>query len=265
MLANAIKYNRVAGRVTVSCMPADRGWLRTLVRDTGAGISRQDLQKLFVPFERLDAARGQTEGTGIGLALCKRLVEMMGGAIGVESAVGEGSTFWFELPPADRPTGREAGEHEGGTPAIAAETGQTSTVLYIEDNVSNADRIRHLLGEVGHVRLLSTVQGRLGLELAREHRPNLILLDLHLPDIPGDEVLRRLRAEAGTRDIPVAILSADATPGTIERLLDAGAAAYLTRPLDVRRVLHVLHDTLAARPHRVVAPALSDLGAHGDR
>ena len=250
LLSNAIKYNRTAGSVTVSYITQDGGWLRLLVRDTGPGIRPEDLKKLFVPFERLGTEHSEVAGSGIGLALSKRLVELMGGTVGVASEFGQGSTFWFELPPADRPIDPPQCGHEGDDPAAEPGPGRHYTVLYIEDNISNVALIRHLLGEVADVQLLTTIQGRLGLELASEHQPDLILLDLHLPDIAGEEVLRRLQADPRTRSIPVAILSADATPGTIQLLRDVGAAAYLTKPIDVRQLLRLLTDSLVTTGSR---------------
>jgi CheY-like chemotaxis protein len=181
------------------------------------------------------------EGTGLGLALSKHLVEAMGGTLGVESAVGEGSTFVVTLPLAEAPAGAldEAQVRLSPGPETA---GKRLVILSIEDNPSNLLLVERILAHRPATTVLSAVQGRLGLDLAREHRPDVILLDLHLPDLPGDEVLERLRAEPSTRAIPVVVLSADATAGQIESLLAAGARAYLTKPLDVRRLLEVLED-----------------------
>jgi signal transduction histidine kinase/CheY-like chemotaxis protein len=221
--------------------------LRLTVRDTGPGIPADQLDRLFVPFERLDAAESGIEGAGLGLAIVKRLVEAMDGAVGVESIVGEGSAFWLELPSATAPTPDLTADLTWLASAVnGATTGESAaTVLYIEDNLPNLKVVEQALRFRPAIALLSAMQGTLGLDLARRHRPDLILLDLNLPDLPGDEVLARLRADERTRAIPVVIVSADATPGQVERLLAAGAHDYITKPLQVRRLLDLLDGLLA--------------------
>ncbi|MGI8550525.1 MAG: PAS domain S-box protein [Dehalococcoidia bacterium] len=246
LLSNAIKYNRESGRVTVRCeeRPAER--LRILVSDTGSGIPPEKLGRLFSPFDRLDAEQGGVEGTGLGLALSKRLVEAMDGIIGVESQVGQGSTFWIELPlavTAAEETNQEEAESES-KPLALEMNGQTRTLLYIEDNLSNLRLVERALERRPNYRLLSAMQGSIGLEIARQHRPDLILLDLHLPDIGGDAVLQRLRDDPRTQTIPVIMVSADATPRQMERLLAAGAREYLTKPLSVKRFLEEVDSLL---------------------
>ncbi len=243
LLANAVKYNREEGSVTLWCEEAPGDRLRFKVSDTGPGIPPEKLGQLFTPFERL-GVEPAIEGTGLGLALSKGLAEAMGGTIGVESVVGQGSIFWVELAEAGNPepTIERAAE---ALPVSASAAG--STVLYVEDNLSNLRLIEHVLARRSGVRLLSALQGRLGLDLAREHRPSLILLDLHLPDVPGEEVLRRLQADPRTREIPVVVISADASPGQIQRLRAAGARDYLTKPIDVRAFLRLLDETLGER------------------
>lgn len=248
LLSNAVKYNHDGGMVALSCEETTKGRLRVMVTDTGPGISADKMGRLFIPFDRLDAEQTGIEGSGLGLSLCKRLVETMGGTLGVESIPGQGSTFWVELPIVESPVERveRTGNH---VLAVAAHelARRAQIVLYIEDNLSNLKLIQHLLGHRPEVRLVPAMQGRLGLQLAREHRPHLILLDVQLPDIPGHEVLRGLREMVETRDIPVVVISADATPSRIDRLLAAGAWRYLTKPLDVREFIAVLDEALEER------------------
>ena len=184
----------------------------------------------------------EVEGTGIGLSLSKRLVDLMGGEMGVESTLGEGSVFWVRLGHADSPL--TPLPPENGQSVRRAPTWKRSvTMLYIEDNLSNLKLIeRVLLGRP--VKVLAAMQGPLGLELAREHGPDIVLVDLHLPGMDGEEVLARLRLEPRTATTPVIVLSADATPGRIERLLASGAEAYLTKPLDVDKFLWLIDDIL---------------------
>ena len=256
LLSNAVKYNREGGEVTLSCRlldadeapptpapgddpeaapPSQAGWLRITVRDTGYGLTGEEIERLFTPFERLSAERTHTEGTGLGLALSKGLVEAMRGRVGVHSAPGQGSAFWLDLPRAAGPLS-QAGRH--GLPVPAKETVDCrGTVLYIEDNLSNLVLIECLMEDLKGMELLSAQQGTLGLEMAMARQPDLILLDLHLPDLPGWEVLARLRAEPRTRDIPVVVISADATSGQQVRLRAAGAREYLTKPIDVPELM----------------------------
>ena len=249
LLSNAVKYNRAGGTVTVFCEHAPRERLRINVIDTGTGIAPASLKKLFSPFERLDAERSGVEGTGLGLALSKRLIEAMGGAIGVESTLGQGSTFWLELSLLEDPVremqlkmGSDLGSLAVGTAARAG------TLLYIEDNLSNLRLMEHIMATRPEIRLVAAMQGKMGLELSQAHRPDLILLDLHLPDLGGDQVLKFLRQDPRTSSIPVVMISADATPGQIERLLAAGANDYLTKPLDVQKLLELIDRTLAPGP-----------------
>jgi PAS domain S-box-containing protein len=249
LLSNAVKYNHPGGAVTLACAETPEGRLRIKISDTGPGIPPERIDRLFTPFERLGAEQTGVEGTGLGLALSKRLVDAMGAMLGVNSTVGKGSTFWVEFAQAERPVQRR----EAGTPDVPRRAEgdafpTTRTVLYIEDNLSNFELIRHLLSHHPGFELLPAMQGRLGLDLAREHRPHLILLDLHLPDIPGDEVLRRLRADPQTAGIPVIVVSADAMPAQIDRLLEAGALAYLTKPLDIKRFLDLVNQILTDAP-----------------
>jgi signal transduction histidine kinase/ActR/RegA family two-component response regulator len=242
LLSNAIKYNRDGGRVRVSCDETAAGSVRIAVSDTGAGITPELLGRLFTPFERLGADQGGIEGTGLGLALSKRLVEAMGGTLTVMSTPGEGSTFTVELPSAVGPTVPLTGVDAGAGEDHPATT--HGTVLYIEDNVSNLRLLERVMSRRPGVTLLSAMQGTRGIELAQDHGPQLILLDLHLPDLPGAEVLRRLRDDPRTRAIPVVILSADATPGQITRLVAQGARSYLTKPLDVTALLALVDEQL---------------------
>jgi len=214
------------------------------VADTGAGIATERMHRLFTPFDRLDVHEGLVEGTGLGLALSKGLVELMGGALGAESTLGVGSKFSVELTIAEspmqaieRPT--EATTPDADTPVVRG------TVLYIEDNLSNLRLVERIVSRRPGVTLLSAMQGSHGLELAQHHRPDLIVLDLDLPDIGGDEVLARLRAGSATREIPVVILSADATPSQVSRLLQQGAHSYLTKPLVVTQFLRLVDELLA--------------------
>jgi PAS domain S-box-containing protein len=240
LLSNAIKYNRSGGAVELLARPAvgadGSAYLAIGVRDTGPGIPPERLGELFVAFSRLGAERSGVEGTGLGLALSRRLVEVMGGQLRVESAVGEGSTFWVELPVTESPRDRlEPGRADGARPDAVARPART--ILYVEDNLANLDLVETILMDRPEISLIPALQGRLGLQLAREHRPDLVLLDLHLPDISGEMVLHELRADDRTRHIPVLVISADATTRQVERLRAAGARDYLTKPLDVDQFL----------------------------
>jgi CheY-like chemotaxis protein len=215
------------------------------VADTGAGIAAEKLARLFIPFDRLGVEQSGVEGTGLGLALCQRLMHAMGGDIGVDSAVGKGSAFWVELPAAESPLNSLP---KRDALALAHSSGaEFGKILYIEDNLSNLTLVEQMLAELPNIQLISAMQGGLGLELARKHLPDLILLDLHLPDVPGHEVLKRLLQDERTSDIPVVVVSADATKGQIERLMAAGARNYLTKPLDIAELFRVIDETMQNR------------------
>lgn len=248
LLSNGIKYNREGGSVTLGCelvSPEQSGdeRLRFIISDTGPGIAPDKLDKLFVPFERLGAEGSDIEGTGLGLALCQRLTEAMDGHIGVHSVIGEGTSFWVEFPGAFDPS-LPIPASPAQAPASAETRPATSLLLYVEDNAANLALMQRILAKRPAVRLLPAKTGEAGLQLARAHFPDLILLDLQLPDKNGEQVLEELRRDEDTRDIPVVIVSADATPRQIERLLKAGARNYLTKPLEVPQLLKVLDDLL---------------------
>ena len=244
LLSNAVKFNRQGGTVAVSCGKTG-DCLRISVADTGRGISEENIAKLFVPFERLDVGDTVIEGAGLGLSLSKHLIEAMGGRIGVESTPGKGTTFWVELPLVQRTSEAATRVLETPVPSVAELPRSTAprTLLYIEDNLSNLRLVERILARRPEVKLISAMQGSIGLELARQHLPDLILLDLHLADMQGDEILRQLRADPGTAQVPIVMISADATSEQIERLYAAGASEYLTKPIDVRKFLALVDTT----------------------
>jgi signal transduction histidine kinase/CheY-like chemotaxis protein len=248
LLSNAVKYNRRHGSVNVVCVAeVDDIVPRVCVRvsDTGTGLEPNQLARLFVPFERLQADT-RIEGTGIGLALSKRLVEAMGGSIGAESTPGSGSTFWVRLPLAAGVAVRAEPAADETAPAAVASKVPTD-VLCIEDNPANLRLIEGIFARLDNIRLLSALAPGLGLELARTHRPALILLDINLPDMDGYAVMQCLREHEATRAIPVLAISANAMPKDIERSKAAGFAAYLTKPIDVAELLRTVGALLAAR------------------
>jgi PAS domain S-box-containing protein len=247
LLSNAVKYNKVGGEVVLAYQTL-HGRVRVLVTDTGPGIPPDKQARLFIPFERLGTVQGGVEGTGLGLALSKRLTQAMGGSIGVESELGKGSTFWVELPLAESPVAEAERTFEETRLAGAALTAERHySVLYIEDNLAHLELIERLVARRPGVRLLSAMQGRIGMNLAREHRPDVILLDMHLPDVPGFEILHRLQADLRTRLIPVVTMSSDPSPEQVERLLAAGAHACMAKPIDVVELMKILDEVLRLR------------------
>ncbi len=243
--SNAIKYNRDGGHVDFLAEPSN-GVVRIGVRDTGMGIDPMKQLHLFEPFQRLGADELGVEGVGLGLVVSKALVEAMGGRMEVHSVPGVGSTFWTELTRVGPPVGAAAGDdHFVDTAARAELNPDARTVLYIEDNEANLQLVRRILALQGdRFRFLGAADGETGLERAKAMLPDLILLDLHLPEIDGEIVLQRLREDPSTREIPVVVLSADATPSRIERLVREGVYAYLTKPLDINGFVATIQDAL---------------------
>ncbi|MCW2977202.1 MAG: two-component system sensor protein, partial [Actinomycetia bacterium] len=243
LISNAIKYNRESGSVTVSIDDAEQGMVRIAVTDTGQGMAPDTLDKLYHPFERLGAELGPIEGSGLGLVVTKGLVEAMHGRLRVASEVGAGTTFAVDLPVA------EAGDHGTElTPALTPNRTTVGTILYIEDNRTNLQIVDSILADLRPGVVLQTaMEGATGAALAEERPPDLLLLDLNLPDMPGEDVLLRLRAHASTANVPILILSADSTSQNVTRLLGTGADAYLTKPLDVPRFLETIDQLLFRR------------------
>jgi PAS domain S-box-containing protein len=253
LLSNAVKYNRPGGVVRLGWERIDAGEgadprVRLRVQDTGVGIAPEKLDQLFVPFARLGAEFSDVEGTGLGLALSQRLVEAMGGELVLERSDADGSSFAVELRLSRDPVeglALRTASAAADSPAPPVRT--PVTLLYVEDNLANLSLVETILASRPGWKTIPALQGRLGAELACEHAPDLVLLDLHLPDVQGDEVLRRLRADRRTARIPVVMISADATPRTIDRLRAEGADAYLTKPLDVDEFLSTI-DRLLPEP-----------------
>ena len=245
LLSNAIKYNRQQGTVEVDCVATSPERTRISIRDTGAGLPPDKLMQLFQPFNRLGQERSDSEGTGIGLVMSKRLVEMMGGLVGVESTVGAGSVFWFELNSAAAPS-FAAGRVEPSTVAHG-EVGpgtRLRTLLYVEDNPANLKLVEQLIARRPDMRLLSASNGNLGVKLACENQPEVILMDINLPGINGFQALKILREDPATAHIPVLALSANAMPLDIAQGLDAGFFRYLTKPIKINDFMDALNGAL---------------------
>ncbi|MCI0584094.1 MAG: ATP-binding protein [Chloroflexi bacterium] len=244
LVSNAVRYNRPEGLVTLSAEVAgDRA--RIQVRDTGVGISAEWLPRLFEPFETMRGDHSSRQSLGLGLALSSRLAVLMGGAIRATSRVGSGSELEVEIPLAVAvPASDEPSSADGHSDAPSR---AERTVLYIEDNLANLHLVERVLAGRFGVRVLAAIQGRMGLELAREHRPDLILLDLHLPDVEPGEIMRDLQVDERTRPIPVVILSSDTSPSTDRAMRALGATEYLTKPLDIERFLAVVGAQLDGR------------------
>ena len=241
LLSNAIKYNRAGGTVSVESHINFPDTVRICVRDSGAGLSPEQIEKLFQPFNRLGQESNNEQGTGIGLVVSKRLIEWMGGVIGVESTVGEGCVFWIELNLTNESqAAADVGESTEVTLPLATFDTQVHTVLYVEDNPANLMLVEDIISRRPDIRLLSARDGKSGIELARASQPDVILMDIHLPGINGIDAMKILIADQTTAHIPVIALSANAIPRDIEKGLEAGFFRYLTKPIKVNEFLDTL-------------------------
>jgi signal transduction histidine kinase/AmiR/NasT family two-component response regulator len=241
LLFNAIKYNKPGGAVAVECTLSPPDSIRISVRDTGAGLAPEQLARLFQPFNRLGKEASAEEGTGIGLVVTKRLVELMGGTIGADSAVGVGSVFWIELSLTTAPllAVREAERAALVRPQVPDGT-PLRTLLYVEDNPANLELVEQLIARRPDLRLLSAADSNLGIEFARVYQPEVILMDINLPGISGMEAMKILRADPSTAHIPIIAISANALPRDIEKSLKAGFFNYLTKPIKVNQFMDAL-------------------------
>jgi PAS domain S-box-containing protein len=239
LFSNAVKYNRDGGTVSVAALRGEGGTIAIHVADSGMGMTPQQLSGLFQPYNRLGRESSTIEGTGIGLVICRRLTELMGGTLEVRSVAGRGSTFTLSLPAADLDDAAE-------TPAIENDNAayQQRRVHYVEDNETNVEVMRGVLLQRQQIALSVSTNGLDGLEAIRRLRPDLVLLDMHLPDISGLELLRHLKNDDELAEIPVIVVSADATTARMQEALTLGALHYVTKPLDIARFLGVLDQAL---------------------
>lgn len=243
LLSNAIKYNCDEGLIRLEAEACD-GALAISVTDTGIGIPKERQELIFKPFQRLASGQGSIEGTGIGLTISHQLMTMMGGTIRMKSTPGLGSCFTITLPTVDPAVSESAVSVDQEQEPLAGTAGKTGTILYVEDELSNLALVEHILLRRPGLKLLHAAQGHLGIELAQAHKPDLILLDIRLPDISGVEVLDTLKATETTSSIPVIIVTASAMPHEKEELQEKDIAAYLTKPLDVHLFLRTVDRAL---------------------
>ena len=242
LLSNAVKYNTDNGSITIKCNKSENKNLRVSITDTGKGLTAEQSEHLFTAFDRLGAENTDIEGTGIGLVITKNIVELMGGSIGFESNTDVGSTFWFELP-----CGTDTFDNEDNNslfPDVNIDFEEARTVLYIEDNPANLRLVTQLLGRLPNIHMWSAHEPKLGLELAAEHQPDLILLDINLPGMDGYEVLKILRQRDGTRDTSIIAISANAMPKDVEKGMEAGFDDYITKPIDINAFLIAVDENL---------------------
>lgn len=254
LLSNAAKYNSENGEIIISCDKLENENVRISVTDTGQGLNEDQLSQLFKAFNRFDAENSDIEGTGIGLVICKNIIELMEGSIGAESVPGEGSTFWIELPIV---SGGVSVQKK--SPSRLEETGpqfadiepaqqHEHTVLYIEDNPANLRLVMQLLGRRTDIHMWGASDPKQGLELVRQHSPDLILLDINFPgDVSGFDMLKQLRSQENTRHTPVIAISSNAMPTDIEKGLAEGFDAYVTKPLDIKGLLSAVDELLNKR------------------
>ena len=246
LLSNAIKYNIDQGTVEVKCTWSAPDRIRISIRDTGAGLNPEQAAQLFQAFNRLGQEAGGEEGTGIGLVVAKRLVELMGGVIGVESTVGTGSVFWFEFDTVAAPRISLEGSTEAAIDkALVPRATRQHTLLYVEDNPANMKLVEQIIARHPDIRLLTAVNGNGGIEIARTNRPDVILMDINLPDINGFEALGILQSDPATSQIPVVAISANAMPQDVGRGLEAGFFRYITKPLKVTEFMEAMDGAFA--------------------
>ena len=246
LLSNGIKYNREQGILAVSYTSSVPGTIHIEVRDTGGGLAPDMVEQLFQPFNRLGQEASGEEGTGIGLVVAKKLIEMMGGSIGVKSTLGVGTVFWFELKMGVQPK-IEYTHPDDDIPALATVAGEGAVriLLYVEDNPANLSLVERLIDRRPELRLLTALTGRQGIEMAHLHQPEVVLMDINLPDINGVEALHAMRSDPATAHIPVIAISANAMPHDISRGLQAGFFDYLTKPIKVKEFTETLNKALS--------------------
>ncbi len=251
LISNAVKYNHRNGAITITCQEEGPDEASIAIFDTGPGLAHHDLERVFIPFDRLDAAQTGIEGTGIGLPLSKALTEAMGGRLTAQSTLGQGSVFTVTIPRAPDAIPALAYDVEPSQQrTLPATAGKILNILYIEDNPANVEVISRYLKGRPNARLTAVASGRSGIAFATQNVPDIILLDLHLSDLHGEQVIDELRTDAITAAIPVVVLSADASPGVIRRLLARGALTYLTKPIDLAELGDLLDSTETA-PHNL--------------
>ncbi len=255
LMTNAIKYNRQGGKVCLDCDVIDDRYLRLIVADTGIGVPADRQHLMFEPFQRLGHESSTIEGTGIGLTITRKLVNLMRGRIGFESEEGKGSTFWIDLPLdprwKDGPPVRDQDEREAPPVLEKPVNGKRSTLLYVEDNADNVRLMEMILDREDDFTLVSVPNAEEGLELVAQIAPDVILMDINLPGMDGFQALNALKAQANGRCVPVIAVTASALPSEVQRGLDAGFTAYLTKPIRIDVTLSAIRNAVTANGQRL--------------